>query len=381
MNIPVSEVDIQAARFWKRVIIKGISLFLLVNLLFAPVNPLPMLGKISAYNRIFPGRVRFPYGEKPDLAYNMSLYSLQAMFASHELAAGKKPNDEYRVLLVGDSSVWGYLLKPDNTLAANINALSLKVVENKTVRVYNLGYPTLSLVKDLLILSYAMRYQPDLIIWLVTLESFPIERQLDSPILQNNPSSMQDLIRHYSLNLDLNDPRFSKGNFLNDTLIGQRRALADNLRLQLYGVMWAATGVDQYYPPSYDPPQEDLDSNVTFQGMQPPELDAKDLALNVLSAGSLIVGKVPIIYVNEPIYISHGQNSEVRYNFFYPRWAYDQYRQLFKQTCQQNAWRCLDEWNLVPADEFTNSAIHMSPLGTQMLATELGEAIISIHQP
>jgi len=381
MNIPVSEVDIQAVRFWKRVIIKGISLFLLVNLLFAPVNPLPMLGKISAYNRIFPGRVRFPYGEKPDLAYNMSLYSLQAMFASHELAAGKKPNDEYRVLLVGDSSVWGYLLKPDNTLAANINALSLKVVENKTVRVYNLGYPTMSLAKDLLILSDAMLYQPDLIIWLVTLESFPIERQLDSPILQNNPSSMQDLIRHYSLNLDLNDPRFSKGNFLNDTLIGQRRALADNLRLQLYGVMWAATGVDQYYPPSYDPPQEDLDSNVTFQGMQPPELDAKDLALNVLSAGSLIVGKVPIIYVNEPIYISHGQNSEVRYNFFYPRWAYDQYRQLFKQTCQQNAWRCLDEWNLVPADEFTNSAIHMSPLGTQMLATELGEAIISIHQP
>ena len=34
------------------------------------------------------------------------------MFASHELSASAKPADEYRVLLIGNSSTWGFLLPP-----------------------------------------------------------------------------------------------------------------------------------------------------------------------------------------------------------------------------------------------------------------------------
>ncbi|HEX9092184.1 MAG TPA: hypothetical protein VF831_11885, partial [Anaerolineales bacterium] len=201
------------------------------------------------------------------------------------------------------------------------------------------------------------------------------------PILQNNPSSVRDMITHYSLNLDVQDPRFAGTSLLSQTLIGQRRDLADILRLQLYCVSWSATGIDQYYPAAYDPPQADLDPDLTFQGMQPPVLAPRDLALDVLSAGSSMVDSVPVIFVNEPIYISRGQNSEVRYNFFYPQWAYDQYRQIFSSACHQNGWQCLDEWNLVPGAEFTNSAIHMTPAGTQMLATRLQEAILSLHLP
>src|SRR4030042_3335302 len=92
----------------KRVIVKGVLLFILIDILFAPLSPLPKLGQISAYNLIFPGRLRLPFGEKPDQAYNFSLYNLDAMFASHEITKGEKPPDEFRVLLVGDSSVWGY---------------------------------------------------------------------------------------------------------------------------------------------------------------------------------------------------------------------------------------------------------------------------------
>src|SRR4030042_3495785 len=192
----------------KRVIIKGVLLFLLIDLLFAIQNPLPNLGHISGYNLIFPGRVRLPYGEKSDQAYNLSLYSLEAMFASHELAAETKPSNEYRVVLIGDSSIWGYLLRPENTLAAYINTANLQVDNGQIVHAYNLGYPTLSLAKDLMILSDVMHYEPDMIIWLVTLESFPVEKQLDSPIVQNNPTRVRDLISKYSLNLDPNDPRF-----------------------------------------------------------------------------------------------------------------------------------------------------------------------------
>jgi len=365
----------------KRVIIKGVLLFLLIDLLFAPLSPLPFLGRISAYNIIYAGRMRLPYGENPDQAYNLSLFNLEAMFASHVLAATKKPLDEYRILIIGDSSVWGYLLKPENTLSGYINSANLNVSDGRSVRAYNLGYPTLSLIKDLLILNYAIRYQPDLIIWMVTLESFPVANQLESPIVQNNPFTVQDLITSYSLNLDLHDPRFVTLNLWDSTLVGKRRALADILRLQLYGVMWSATGIDQYYPESYEPPQENLTLDEYFQGLQPPYLNPADLSLDIISAGINITGNIPILYVNEPIYISHGENSDIRYNFFYPRWAYDQYRQLFAETCSIGRWHCLDEWDLVPPDEFTNSAIHMSPLGTQTLASELEHEILSLTNP
>lgn len=366
---------------WKRVILKGLLLFLIIDLLFSLLMPLSALGKISAYNLILPGRLRLPYGEKPDQAYNFSLFNLDAMFASHELAASDKPDDEFRVFLIGDSSVWGYLLKPENTLTEYINAAKLKVSDGRIVHAYNLGYPTMSLAKDLLILSYAMRYQPDAIIWLLTLESFPVSKQLDSPIVQNNPKDVLELIKQYSLNLNQQHKKFVIPNFLGSTLVGQRRALADIIRLQLYGVMWAATGIDQYYPDSFDPPQENLTNDESFHGLLPPNLASSDLSIDLLSAGNTMADGVPLIFVNEPIYLSHGENSDIRYNFFYPRWAYDQYRQLFEEFCQINGFQCLDEWDLVSPNEFTNSAIHMSPLGTQKLASQIEDALQSLHKP
>src|SRR5437016_1030565 len=136
----------------RNVVLKALLLFLIANFGFAWLKPLPLLGKISAYNSIFPGRERLPYGENPERAYNLSLFQLDAMFASHAVAQ-PKPANEYRVLLIGDSSVWGLLLKPDQTLAAQINAAHYTTPDGRAVRAYNLGYPILSLTKDLLILN------------------------------------------------------------------------------------------------------------------------------------------------------------------------------------------------------------------------------------
>ena len=80
------------------VLIKGLALFLCLNLVFALWYPLDSLGRYSAYNHIFPGRKRLPYGENPERAYNLSLFNLEAMFASHELAGSVKADDEYRVI-------------------------------------------------------------------------------------------------------------------------------------------------------------------------------------------------------------------------------------------------------------------------------------------
>jgi hypothetical protein len=85
-----------------RVAVKAALLFLVINLLFALVAPLPALGKLSLYNSLLPGRLRLPYGDDPARAYNMNLYNLESMFASHVLAGSPKAAGELRVLVMCD---------------------------------------------------------------------------------------------------------------------------------------------------------------------------------------------------------------------------------------------------------------------------------------
>jgi hypothetical protein len=82
-----------------------------------------------------------------------------------------------------------------------------------------------------------------------------------------------------------------------------------------------------------------------------------------------------VLVVNEPVLISTGENSMLRYNFYYPRWAYDQYREFMQERSQAEGWRYIDFWNLVDESEFTNSAIHLTPAGTSSLAVQLAEAL------
>lgn len=366
------------SRFVRNVLLKGLSLFIVVNALFAFTNPLPALGRVSAYNVIFPGRLRLPYGERPDLAYNLSLFSLDAMFASHDIAGGPKPADEFRVVLIGDSSTWGYLLHPQDTLCSLLNERGLVAPGGRQVRFYNLGYPTLSLTKDLLLLSRAMQYKPDLIVWLVTLESFPVSNQLAEALVQHNPQAVHELIAAYNLRLEADSAEFVNPTRWDQTLIGERRAVADWFRLQLYGVLWAATGIDQYYPSKYPPPQRDLSAEKRYYGQEPPTLNESGLSFDVLQAGVKLAGDVPVLFVNEPIFRSDGQNSDIRYNFFYPRWVYDQYRQAMNAHAQANGWRYLDLWDLVPASEFSNSAIHLTPQGEILVAAQISQWILPV---
>ncbi len=81
-------------RFVRNALIKALLLFLMVNFGLAFFDPLPMLGRWSAYNVIFPGRERLPYGDQPDRSYNISLYQLEAMFASHEIAGAPESGED-----------------------------------------------------------------------------------------------------------------------------------------------------------------------------------------------------------------------------------------------------------------------------------------------
>ncbi len=336
-----------------RVMLKAGVLFSLLNLIFVTTDPIDALGRASLYNGVWTGRHRLPFGDRPG-GYNLSLNTLSAMFAAHEVSA-VRDDDRCRVFVIGDSSVWGVLLRPDETLAAQIS--------DDELWAFNLGYPTLSLTKDLLLLDYALRYEPDAIIWLVTLESFARDTQTASFILRANGDAVRDLSAQYGLSLD---ETALEGRTLYDrTIVGSRRDLNDLLRLQLLGAMWTITGIDQPYPTNYERPQNDFGSDVSWRGLGAP-LTEDDVAFDVLRAG-IAASNVPVLIVNEPIFIANGENSDLHYNALYPRWAYDDYRALLANS----GLPVLDLWDAVEADNFTDSSIHVNNDGITFITTAL----------
>jgi hypothetical protein len=369
--------DKTTGKFLRNVLLKGLLLFLILNFALAFIPHGNAVGKLSLYNILWPGRVRLPFGENPQEAYNLSLYDLEAMFASHEINARAKPADELRIILIGDSATWGTLLEPGDTLSGLINQAGLTAAPGKTVRAYNLAYPSMSIIKDLMLLEKALAYEPDLIVWPVTLQSFPRAIQVETPLVANNPQLVRPLIENLGLNLDPNDPQFVDSTFLDRTLIGRRRTIFDALQLQFYGLKWAATGIDQTYPADYTPAQRDFEAgDVTFQGWQEADFTPDQLALEVLNAGTILAGDVPVLVVNEPILISEGENSDIRYDFFYPRWAYDLYRQEMNRAAENADWTYVDLWDVVPQTEFTNSAVHLTPEGSLLFFETLRPALI-----
>jgi hypothetical protein len=361
-----------------RIVIKATLFILFLNLVFAAISPLENLGRLSLYNGLFPGRQRLPYGENAQESYNLSLFNIPAMVASHTIDQ-PKANDEFRVFIIGDSAAWGWLLENDDSLAGAINQADHITRDGKRVVAYNLGYPIMSLTKDLMILDAAMAHEPDLIIWPVTLESFPRDKQLFSPIVQNNPQRIRPLITRYDLQLDPQDPRFIDPAFQEQTIIGQRRNLADLLRHQFYGLSWAATGIDQVIPQEIPLRRSDFDEDISWQDYQEPlPLTGKELAFDALAAGVAMAGDVPLFIVNEPMFISSGRNSDLRYNSFYPRWAYDQYRKLLQETAADNNWRYLDLWDSIPPGEFTDTPVHLTPAGSRQMAVRLGEESLEL---
>lgn len=361
-----------------RILIKASVLFIVFNLIFAITSPMPLIGKLSVYNWLTPGRERLPFGENPAEAYNLSLFNLEAMFSSHKLSELDKTNNEFRVVLIGDSSTWGFYLENQDTLASILGRSELIANNDRNIQFYNLGYPTISLTKDLMILDKVLDYQPDLIIWLVTLESFPYPKQIFTPLVQQNPELVQPLIEDYLINIDPNSEDFIDPNLWERSIIGQRRQIADVLRLQFYAPLWAATGIDQYIPDEYPPRAEDLESKEIYYGFEPPHVSVEDLAFDILAAGIKHADEVPVLIVNEPIFVSQGENSDIRYDFFYPRWIYDAYRQILSDQANEYGWQYVDLWQAVDNAEFTNSAIHLSPKGSAQLADQLLPVIMEM---
>ncbi len=341
---------------------KTLAFFLLANLLFALITP--PVGKISGYNWLFPGRERLPFGAgASDL--NISVDDLNALFASHKISQAKQPG-EYRVLLLGDSSIWGELLQPQETLAA---ALQNSVAcPGRTLRFYNLGYPHPSVQKDLLFLQEAQKHQPDLILWALT--PFSLTPKAPNPLLLQNFEQVLALTAQYSLPYDYANAQAPRSLY-QKSIVGQRDSLARMALLQALGIAWGATGKDTAPLTAYPPLSPDVKGSLAFGGFDAPQDLSQTFLWSYLEAGVQMNPHTPILFFNEPIFVASGKNSDVRYNAMYPRWAYDQYRSLLRQTAQTQGWQYVDVWDIIPPQGFTDNPLHLSAQGESLLAAAL----------
>ena len=198
-----------------RVLVKAVVIFCVLN--FAFIYVYPWLSTHQIYNHIVPGRLRFPDAQPESelTAYTLSLYDdFDAMFASHIISAKSKPSNEFRVFFLGDSSFWGDGISADGTLSEQINQFHLRNCRNQSIVAYNLAFPTPYIMKDLLILNAALKYQPDLIVWGVTMQSLGYSDENASLLLPSQSDEALDLIRRYEINIPTN--------FLSRALFGIR---------------------------------------------------------------------------------------------------------------------------------------------------------------
>jgi len=351
-----------------RVLVKGGILFAI--LVFAFPSWGGALTSLSSYNRIVGGRLRLPYGgDNPDAVYSSSMTDIGVMLRSHVVARDKSAG-EYRVIVLGDSSVWGYSVPLENTLPILLDKADLQTCDGLQMRVYNLGYPKGSVTKDLLILDETMQYEPDLIVWAVTLAAMTPERRLGHPLVHGNMGRLLKIQTEYGLDLVIPE---TSATARSNTFFGQRVGLKEFIRYELLGLMWNATGIDGALPDLAAVQRPELPDNMVYAGIHPPVLDRNALSFDVIGVGIHMAGRTPVLLVNEPIYIqTDGAQTDIRYNFSYPRWIYDEYRRRLAAQAEQNNWKSLDIWDALPATEFTPDAdLHPTPEGEARLAEML----------
>ena len=350
---------------------KAILIFCILN--FAFIYIYPWLSAHQVYNHIVPGRFRLPFASDNHemLAYNENLSDdYGAMFASHLIAGTPKKPNEYRVVLIGDSSIWGYNLTPSDILSEQLNKLSLSTCQGQQMRFYDLAYLGTYIPKDLLLLQYALQYQPNLVVWGVTLNALALNDTAHVAQMEPEANEILRLVRQYGLKIDTS--ALHAPTPYEETAIAQKSKIRRWAIFQLDGLLWGATGIDldvRYFPAL----KNNLSPEITFDGNS--FLNNDDLAFDVITIGYRIAGKTPILLFNEPMFVASGKNSSIRYNQYYPRWAYDQYRSFMTASMAGNGFSYVDLWNVIPPSQFGETSLHLTSAGEANLARHLAPEI------
>ncbi len=352
-----------------RVALKALILFALVNVVYAALDPLDALGRVSVYNWLVPGTERLTYnyhmlnlkrGNDVIAATN----NIPALIASHSIAKAKPPH-EFSVVFLGDSGTRGGAVLNGilytHTVTARLSELNIQLPNQKQIVAYNLAYPQPAIARDFLIIHELLQrgIKPDLIVWMITPNAALPER-LAHALVQNSSVAKQYGFTQAS------------PTFWETTFIAQRRALADIFRLQAFGFTWAAIRYDGGpETPRYTLAQKpiELDSLTTEK------LSSDALTLEIIDTAHQMVDGIPLLIINEPIYRVDDPNEPLIFSQVYRRDVYEHYQRVMQQYADDHGWHYVDLWDAIPPEHFTNSPLHYDAEGARILAERLADII------
>jgi hypothetical protein len=323
------------------------ALFLGFNLLYLAVNPIEEGRLPTVYNTLLPGRLRATWTNGKGLYVSETRVS--RILADLTAARPKQP-DEYRVFVLGSSESWGAYVKPEEVFPIVLDDMGLTAPDGRHVRVYNVAYPLPDSLKDLLFTAYFLKhnFQPDLILFALNPYTFNPPSGDLHPLLLANPDLAYEVVRTYGLSgiphlddLAAGAPAWERHNFFSE-----RGDLAYWLTNQGFGLAWALTGID------YDLPtlgrQSKYGGTLEWTNIRPGTLDALKQMTAERQVGLMLFSS-PSNYTAPP------------------------YNQWIRAEAERLQLPFLDCRELLPTSEFTNSGLHLTPQGHQILAEQLAE--------
>jgi hypothetical protein len=270
------------------------------------------------------------------------------------------------VIILGDSGINGWGNVDSETVSAYLTG-SGATVNRKKLYAYNLAYIQPGITRDLLIADAALTYSPDLIICFVTLDGFSISKQ--DRLFEANQVRATRLTARFGLD-DINARIYGHypDAWWQHSIFVQRTAIYRWLTFQGYALQSPDF-------PSVVPVQmrESNPEHAAFTLDDPaftPMPNATWIALSAMQQ----LGMFPVLFVNDPILIVPG--AQVNYNEFYQRALYDQYDATFNRYCKDHNLWCLDLWNILSPEQFTDSPLHHTANGNAIIAARVLEDIL-----
>jgi hypothetical protein len=218
-------------------------------------------------------------------------------------------------------------------------------------------------------LAAGLQFAPDVVILFTTLAALYPQSQFEQAIV---PANLDHPVLQ-ELDSDFFPP--AQQNWQDRTLLAGRGEWRAWLDLQVYGLAWHFTRIDHRPARAFEAVRTNLVRNeaIPEMGRELQTWGEGELLwpwLEWMAAQTEAAGAA-FWLVNQPIYRSTGANSDMRYNSYYPRQAYDHYRALLSDRAALGGWVYIDLWESLPNEVFTDSSFHYTPAAACDLAAQL----------
>lgn len=368
-------------RQFGRVLIKAIALLIIFD---AAQIAFDLAGTLDGW-RLY--RSCTPPTERLGLADQIGdpiWWTLDPLLDAHQIAQPKAP-DEFRVIFLGDSATFCLYCRSTEAIPSVFTQLGA-TFDGKRVVGYNLAYPGSDWLKDVLILKHALKYQPDAIVWLVTAKwtgDQPLPQEPDAHLITRvNAAELPALARQFNLDT------WETERYADADAWYQRSIFMRGGRYRDWLLLLVRSFRNVLIYPNKDLTQEYLLPGDPVTTKPVPAIAEINSALpgygtfpnrqwDLLRAGQQMAAKadVPLLVVNEPIYLASGPNTDINYNPFYERNLYDRFRAALADFTRRHAMTYLDLWSTLPAENFSNTSLHYTLDGNRRVAQEVLSAL------